>query len=360
MIFRQLFDSASSTYTYLLGDEETRKAILIDSVFEQHARDAALIRELDLELAYAVETHVHADHVTGAWLMKQTFPGAQIVISQASGAKGADRYVREGDGIEFGRRAIRVRATPGHTDGCVTYVADDERTAFTGDTLMIRGAGRTDFQQGSAKRMFHSIRERIFTLPDHCLLYPAHDYSGRTVTSVAEERRHNPRVGGEADENDFVGYMDNLNLPHPKKLAIAVPANMVVGEPEDGQVPKLADWAPVYRTYAGVLEVEPEWVSHHLGEVHVLDVREPHENESLPGIAGAQWISIGDLANRVGEVPTDKPIVTVCRSGRRSAQAFNVLRKAGVERVANMHGGMLRWTALSPDKDGPQATFPEA
>jgi glyoxylase-like metal-dependent hydrolase (beta-lactamase superfamily II) len=352
MIFRQLFDPSSSTYTYLLADAASKDAVLIDPVFEQHARDAALIRELGLNLRYSLETHVHADHVTGAWLMKEVF-GSGIVLSKHSGAEGADVYVDEGDVVRFGDEALEVRATPGHTDGCVTYVAADRSMAFTGDTLMIRGAGRTDFQAGDAKKMFHSIREKIFSLPDECLLYPAHDYSGRTVTTVAEEKAHNPRVGGEADEGDFVGYMTNLGLPHPKKIDIAVPANLKCGRPEDGQVPKPGDWGPVFQTYAGILEIDPEWVAANLGAVHLLDVRRPEELEDaqLGRIEGVQNIPIDELRDRIEEVPKDKPVVTVCRSGRRSGQAMVILRKAGWTDVANLTGGMLRWN----DRDLPRA-----
>ena len=160
LILRQLFDPASSTYTYLLGDAATREAVLIDPVFEQARRDAALVRELGLRLEMTLETHVHADHVTGAWALKTLLDRA-IGVSAASGASGADRYLVHGDRIAFGSRRLTVRATPGHTDGCMTYVLDDETIAFTGDCLLIRGTGRTDFQQGDARAMFHSVREQI-------------------------------------------------------------------------------------------------------------------------------------------------------------------------------------------------------
>ena len=269
------------------------------------------------------------------------------MISAKSGAEGADRYVDEGDTVPFGPHVLEVRSTPGHTNGCITYVASDRTRAFTGDCLLIRGAGRTDFQQGDASKMFASIRGKIFSLPDACLLYPAHDYSGRTVTTVVEERTFNPRVGGDADENDFVGYMTNLGLPHPKKIDIAVPANMEVGRPEDGVVPQPAEWGPVFQTYAGILEIEPLWVAEHRDEVHVLDVRGPEELEGpLGAIEGGSNIPIDQLRDRVEEVPRDEPVVTVCRSGRRSAQATVILKKAGWEDVANIAGGMLRWNDL--------------
>src|SRR5687768_12885079 len=159
MILRQLFDQVSSTYTYLLADEETREAIFIDTVFEQHARDAALVRELGLTLLYVLDTHCHADHVTGAWLMKATL-GAQIGLAKAYGAANVDLGLVHGDVIRFGKYALEVRATPGHTDGCLSFVTADHKNVFTGDTLLVRGAGRTDFQGGSAGRLFRSIHQQ--------------------------------------------------------------------------------------------------------------------------------------------------------------------------------------------------------
>jgi glyoxylase-like metal-dependent hydrolase (beta-lactamase superfamily II) len=231
LIFRQLFDSQSSTYTYLLADEHSREALIIDPVFENLRREIALIEELCVTPRYTLETHVHADHVTGAWLLREKL-GAQIALSKLSGAEGADVYLTHGDRVPFGKRYLEARATPGHTDGCMTYVLDDRSAAFTGDTLLIRGCGRTDFQDGCPHKLFHSVREQIFSLPGSCLIYPAHDYSGSTVSSVAEETEHNPRLGLRIREDDFCGLMDNLGLPHPKKMEIAVPANLKCGKPE--------------------------------------------------------------------------------------------------------------------------------
>jgi sulfur dioxygenase len=295
LVFRQLFDQTSSTYTYLLADPSSRDAVLIDPVFEQHLRDRALIDELGLTLRYTLDTHCHADHVTGAWLMKQA-TGAKIGISARYGdmVKGADLHLDQGDRLTFGNRSLEVRATPGHTDGCVTYVLDDQSMAFTGDCLLIRGAGRCDFQQGNASTLYRSIKEQIFTLPDDCLLYPAHDYNGRTASTVAEEKEYNPRIGGQANERDFVGFMENLNLPHPKQIDIAIPANCRSGEPEEGTLPTLADWGPVRQTYAGLQEIDPQWVAEHLEQVHILDVRDPNELAIDPDhIPNSQLISPG-------------------------------------------------------------------
>ena len=345
MIFRQLFDPQSSTYTYLLADESSRQAVLVDTVFEQSRRDAALLEELGLKLLWTLETHVHADHVTGAWLLRERL-GSRIALSAAAGAEGADRLLEHGDRVQFGKRYVEVRATPGHTSGCVVYVIDDHKAALTGDALLIRGCGRTDFQQGSAETLYRSVHEQIFTLPDACLLYPGHDYRGLTVTSVEEEKLFNPRLGGQILREDFVGYMDNLGLPHPKQMAIAVPANLRCGRPEQPATTAAPDWAPLTYTFAGILEVQPQWLEEHLQNVQVVDVREKGEfNGALGHVPGAVLMPLGTLNERAGELAHDKPIVTVCRSGARSAQATVLLGKAGFSQVANLSGGMLRWRA---------------
>ncbi|MGA1677597.1 MAG: rhodanese-like domain-containing protein [Pseudomonadales bacterium] len=322
--------------------------MLIDTVFEHHLRDRALIEELGLTLVAVLDTHCHADHVTGAWLMQQA-TGCLYGVSRRYGSDlvCADLLLDHGDRIAFGRHALNVRATPGHTDGCLTFVTDDRSMAFTGDALLIRGAGRCDFQQGNARILYRSIVEQIFSLPDTCLVYPGHDYNGRTVSTVAEERAHNPRIGGQATERDFVGFMENLDLPHPKLLAHAVPANLACGRPADGQLPVLATWGPVRQTYAGLLEIEPDWVAQHLAELFVLDVREREELQSTLGaVPGARHVPLNELRARVQELPRDKPVIAVCHAGMRSGQATVILRAAGFAQVANLRGGMLLWSAL--------------
>ncbi|MGD2168184.1 MAG: MBL fold metallo-hydrolase [Gammaproteobacteria bacterium] len=344
LIFRQLQDSRSGTYTYLLADANTREAILIDPVFEQARRDAALVRELGLKLIYTLDTHVHADHVTGAWILQQ-LTGSKIALAAASDADGIDIPLHDNDKIEFGSHELEVRATPGHTDSCLTFVLDGGRMAFTGDALLIRGAGRTDFQQGNARVLYRSIQERIFTLPDDCLIYPAHDYKGMTSSSVAEEREFNPRIGADRSESDFVGYMENLGLPHPKLIATALPANMKCGHTE------LADeqlhtpvWGPLRYTYAGINEVEPDWVADHLHELVVLDVRRPDEYNGMLGhIAGSLLVPLDRLSESLETLDRSAATVAVCRSGGRSAQAVSMLEKSGFERVANLAGGMIAW-----------------
>src|SRR5215813_12913569 len=293
LVFRQLLDPQSSTYSYLLGDGRTKEAVLIDPVFEQARRDAALVAELELKLLATLETHVHADHVTGAWLLKRQF-GSAIALSGTSGAEGADRYLKHGDRVAFGTRYLEVRSPPGHTHGCVTYVLDDESMAFTGDCLLIRGSGRTDFQQGDPREMYRSVRSQILTLPPTCLLYPAHDYRGLTVTSVAEERRFNPRLGGDVGEGDFVGYMNNLGLPHPKLMDIAVPANLRCGQPEqETGLPAEPAWAPLTFTFAGIWEIQPDALEENAAKVQVVDVREADEYAGPIGhIEGSRLIPL--------------------------------------------------------------------
>ncbi len=357
LIFRQLFDPASSTYTYLLGD--SGQAVLIDPVFEHEQRDSALLRELGLQLVATLDTHVHADHVTAAWLLKQRC-GSQILLSENSGAANADRLLKHGDRVTFGTRSLEVRATPGHTSGCLSYVLDDHSLAFTGDSLLIRGCGRTDFQQGSPDTLFSSVKAQILSLPSACLLYPAHDYRGLTVTSVAEEQRFNPRLGGNVDAADFAGYMNNLGLPHPKLMDIAVPANLRCGQPDAlAPLPAEPGWAPLDYSFSGVWEIQPAALQERTAgdqadDIQIIDVREPAEFTDVLGhIQGARLLPLSQLASRTDEIARDRPVVTVCRSGARSAQATVLLRKAGFQQLANLAGGMLRWRAEAlPVQDG--------
>lgn len=226
LLFRQLFDPVSSTYTYLLADVNKREALLIDPVVEHAERDAKLINELGLSLKYAVNTHMHADHITGTGKLKTLLPECKSMISRSSGAK-ADILLEPNDDVEFGRHRLKVLPTPGHTEGCVTYVCYEQGIAFTGDALLIRGCGRTDFQGGSSSTLYNSVHSVIFNFPLNYRLYPAHDYVGRTVTTVAEEKAYNPRLTKSLEE--FIHIMENLNLPYPKMIDKAVPANKVCG-----------------------------------------------------------------------------------------------------------------------------------
>jgi sulfur dioxygenase len=273
-------------------------------------------------------------------------------VSRAGGAEGADRQLEDNEWIEFGKRKIQARATPGHTSGCLTYVLDDRSMAFTGDALLIRGCGRTDFQQGNARTLFRSVRGQIFALPDECIVYPGHDYRGLTMTSVGEEKLYNPRLAESIGEGDFVGYMEHLGLAHPKQMDLAVPANMKCGRPE--KTSNLdPEWAPLTYTFAGIWEVQPHWLEENLRAVQIVDVREPDEFDGPLGhVTGAKLIPLGALTGRISEVRKEIPVVVVCRSGARSAQATLMLGKAGFDKVANLSGGMLRWRAQRFPVDG--------
>lgn len=221
MIFRQLFDPESSTLSYLLADDRGN-AVLIDPVFEHVDRYTLLLGSLKLTLRWVLDTHVHADHITGSQALKQ-LTGATTVIAKSCGAPGYDRLLEDGDALGFGDEKIAVIATPGHTPGSLCYLWRDR--LFTGDTLMINACGRTDFQQGNAVDMYHSIVDKLFALPDETLVYPGHDYKGRRVSSIGEEKVLNVRIAGKS-EAEFVAIMNGLNLATPKRMHEAVPANL--------------------------------------------------------------------------------------------------------------------------------------
>ncbi|MFK7928970.1 MAG: MBL fold metallo-hydrolase [Myxococcota bacterium] len=229
MVFRQLFDRETCTYTYLVGDEQTGLAVLIDSVLECVDRDATLIEELGLSLIATLETHIHADHVTAASALRARL-GSQVWVPAVAGVQGADRELAHGETVTVGALSLEVRATPGHTSTCTTYVLHGGPTlAFTGDALMIRGCGRTDFQQGCAETLYGSVHEQILSLPDDTLVYPGHDYKGRTRSTVAEEKAFNPRLGGGRTVQDFEAIMAGLKLAQPQRIDVAVPANLRAG-----------------------------------------------------------------------------------------------------------------------------------
>ena len=226
MLFRQLYDSDSSTYTYLLADLELKEAILVDPVVEQVQRDFKLLQELDLTLRYCLETHIHADHITGTGKLRELTNCLGIVPENAQ-ADCANRHIQDKETLELGRIVVEAIATPGHTDSHMAYLVNGERV-LTGDALLIRGCGRTDFQSGDAGMLYDSVTKKLFTLPDTTLVYPAHDYRGHTVSTIGEEKRWNPRFVGK-DRANFIQFMNNLNLPNPKKMMEAVPANEQCG-----------------------------------------------------------------------------------------------------------------------------------
>jgi glyoxylase-like metal-dependent hydrolase (beta-lactamase superfamily II) len=226
MKIRQLFDTETSTFTYLVWDEKTRDAALIDSVDTRIERDLQLIKELGLQLKYTLETHIHADHITASGKIRQLL-GTRAVVHRNSQSDCADILVTDGDTIMLGGQPIIVLETPGHTDTCVSYLVDG--VVFTGDTLLIRGCGRTDFQSGDPARLYDSIHNKLFSLPDETIVYPGHDYRGFHSSTIAEEKVHNPRLGNNKPKQEFVDLMNSLDLDPPKKIAEAVPGNIECG-----------------------------------------------------------------------------------------------------------------------------------
>lgn len=222
MLFRQMLDPQTSTYTYLIADPVSKEALLLDSVLEQVERDLKLLNELGLTLKYCLETHIHADHITGAAKLRQ-LTGCQGIVPEQAGAACADRFIGDGEELSLGCVTVKAIATPGHTDSHMAYLVNGTHL-FTGDALFIRGCGRTDFQSGDAGTLYDSVTQRLFALPDETLVYPGHDYRGLAVSTIGEEKRWNPRFVGRNREQ-FIQFMESLNLPYPKKIMEAVPAN---------------------------------------------------------------------------------------------------------------------------------------
>jgi sulfur dioxygenase len=248
MIFRQLFEPVSSTYTYLLGCESTRQAVLIDPVMPVWERDLAVLNELGLKLACTVETHIHADHITSALQLKRE-AGSRIAYPAMSRVPCSDIAIEEGGGLEVGGIRLQALHTPGHTDDHFAYIADGR--VFTGDALLIDGCGRTDFQNGDAATLYRSVHEKLFTLADDTLVYPAHDYQSRHVSTIAQERTRNPRLGGGKTAEEFLKIMGELKLPYPKFIEHAVPGNRLCGVCP-------ADLAEHLRQYCERMEKSPQ------------------------------------------------------------------------------------------------------
>ena len=223
---RQLFDQDTWTYTYVVWDEETREAAIIDSVKEQFERDSKYLKALGLNLKYALETHVHADHITASGQLRNEF-GCKVGVSEHGGTNCADIQVTEGQVFKLGEQEIKAIHTPGHTNGDVSFSIDG--AVFSGDALLIRACGRTDFQQGDSETLYHSITQKLFTLGDDTIVYPGHDYSGFTTSTIGEEKALNPRLANNKAKDEFMNIMDTLDIPKPKRIDVAVPGNLVCG-----------------------------------------------------------------------------------------------------------------------------------
>ncbi len=340
-MFRQLFDPESSTYTYLLADDATHEAVLIDPVLEQAGRDLALVREHGLKLRWTLETHVHADHVTGALAISEALgKDTQTAVSRDCNAQGYDRLLTDGDVVLFGHDQIMVIATPGHTSGSVSFLWRDR--IFTGDTLLIGGCGRTDFQGGSAAALYHSITQKLFTLDEQTLVYPGHDYKGRRVSSIGEEKQFNARLTGKS-EAEFVHIMDTLNLPSPRRIHEAVPANLAGGGPrQDGQE---AEPPPVTSgtrpSHVSPRQLAEQWQAGS-GQASLIDVRTPGEFETLR-VAGAINIPLDRLnAAALAGIRANQTLYCICQTGARSQIAADKLRTLGYA-VVHVDGGTNAW-----------------
>ncbi len=339
MIFQQLFETETSTYSYVIADASSREAVLIDPVIEMVERDLALVKELGVRLKYVLDTHVHADHVTASGELRRR-TGAKVGVSSAYDLACADLHLTDGQNLELGTLNIRVLETPGHTSGCLSFVIGDR--VFTGDALLIGGCGRTDFQGGSSERLFESIKTKIFTLPEEMLIFPGHDYKGFTFSTVGQERLCNSRLRDGVTREQFVELMGNLNLAYPKKIKEAVPANLACGLPElfAPLDPQLLEGVPV----VSALEIRSR-----LGQIAVIDVRGLDEfNGELGHITTARLISLGEgFSERLAKESRELETVFVCRSGKRSLEAARRAQELGFTRVYSLAGGMIQWNELN-------------
>ncbi|MFT6144305.1 MAG: glyoxylase-like metal-dependent hydrolase (beta-lactamase superfamily II) [Myxococcota bacterium] len=339
-MFRQLFDATSSTYTYLLADSETGRAVLVDPVLEQVDRDLRILEEMGLTLAWVLETHVHADHVTAAATLREA-TGCKVAYPSSGMVEGADRLLAHGDRVQVDAVELEVRHTPGHTSGSACYVDHSGKRVFTGDTLLIRGCGRTDFQGGSARALYASVHAQLFTLHDDTLIYPGHDYNGRTASSIGEEKAHNTRLGAGKTEAEFVSIMDNLGLPYPRLMDIAVPANLRLGRKAD-------PWTALKRAASGATQAPIDWVARNASLVRLVDVREPDEyNGPLGHVPDAALVPLSTLSEVSASWNKAEPVVLICRSGARSDRGALTMESLGFKAVASMTGGTVGWNQRS-------------
>jgi glyoxylase-like metal-dependent hydrolase (beta-lactamase superfamily II)/rhodanese-related sulfurtransferase len=336
MIFRQLFDSVSGTYTYLLASRRGGEALIIDPVIEKVDRYIQLINELDLKLVKAVDTHVHADHITGLGALRDR-THCITVMGEHSKVDVVSMRLAEGDKLTIEGVALDVLYTPGHTDDSYSFLLQDR--VFTGDTLLIRGTGRTDFQNGDPRAQYDSIFNKLLKLPDETLVFPAHDYKGETISTIGEEKRFNPRLQVKSIEQ-YVDLMNSLNLPNPKMMDVAVPANLRQGLAQDAIAAR--GWA-VSAAEAIKLIGRPD--------VALIDLREKSEREKHGVIPGSLHAPYPDLQENVRAggmlhelaAATGKRMLFYCAFGERSAMAVQAAQDVGLASACHIHGGLDAW-----------------
>src|ERR1700757_1327317 len=336
MIFPQLFDSVSGTYSYLLASRPGGEALILDPVLEKADRYCKLLQELDLKLVKAVDTHLHADHVTGlAELRDRTH--CITIMGEQSKADVVSMRVSDGDKVTIEGLSLDVMYTPGHTDDSYSYLMGDR--VFTGDTLLIRGTGRTDFQNGSPRAQYDSIFNRLLKLPEETLVFPAHDYKGDTVSTIGEEKRHNPRLQVRSVD-EYVELMNNLKLPNPKMMDVAVPANIRVGLHQEEVARK--GWA---------LSAAEDLALGGRSDIALIDLREKAEREKHGVIAGSLHLPYPQLPAEIGPggivhelaAQSGKRIVFYCAFGERSAMAVQAAQDAGLKTACHIAGGIDAW-----------------
>ncbi len=340
MIFRQLFDAASGTYTYLLASRRGGEALILDPVLEKVDRYLQLIRELDLKLVKAVDTHLHADHITGLGALRDR-TRCITVMGEQSSVDVVSMRVADGDRLRIEGIDLNVIYTPGHTDDSYSFVMADR--VFTGDTLLIRGTGRTDFQNGDPRAQYESIFNRLLRLPDQTLVFPAHDYKGDTVSTIGEEKACNPRLQVKSAE-EYVALMNGLNLSNPKMMDVAVPANMRQG----------LDQAEIARRgWAVTAEAAQALIG--CRDIALIDLRERGEREKHGVIQGALHAPYADLQENIQPggvlyelaVATGKRLLFLCAYGERSAMAVQAAQDSGLTGACHVEGGMAAWRKAS-------------
>jgi sulfur dioxygenase len=340
----QLFDPASCTYTYVLFDQTSREAVIIDPVDEQIERDLSTLREYGLRLVWTVETHAHADHITSAGKLAE-LAGARTAAPAGCGIGTAGRQLQDGDELVFGGERLRALHTPGHTAGSMSYLWRDH--VFTGDALLIGGCGRTDFQSGSAADLYRSLTQVLFALPDATTVWPGHDYQGRTSSTIGHEKGHNPRIAGKT-EAEFIAIMEALNLPRPRRIDEAVPANLSSGLRHDADGVLLMAPRAGQGGYAGDVSPQLAWRWVQDGEAVMVDVRTDAEREWVGFVPGAlpvawkQWPGMAmnaqfDQAVREAAAGGRK-LVLLCRSGVRSVAAARRATELGLEAYNILEG----------------------